>query len=45
MTAAAWEGSVPSGQAFTADRAMAWLTEQMTACQGERFAGCGWRWI
>src|SRR5256885_305035 len=28
MTAAAWEGSLLSGQSFTADHAMAWLTGQ-----------------
>jgi anti-anti-sigma regulatory factor len=39
MTAAAWEGSLLSGQAFAADHAMAWLTGQMTACRGEGFPG------
>lgn len=39
MTAAAWEGSLLSGQAFTADRAMEWLTGQMDACHGEGFPG------
>ncbi len=39
MTAAAWEGSLLSGQSFTADHAMAWLTGQMAACRGEGFPG------
>jgi anti-anti-sigma regulatory factor len=39
MTAAAWEGSLLSGQAFTADHAMVWLTGQMDACRGEGFPG------
>jgi anti-anti-sigma regulatory factor len=39
MTAAAWEGSLLSGQAFTADHAMAWLTGQMAACRSEGFPG------
>jgi anti-anti-sigma regulatory factor len=39
MTAVAWEGSLLSGQAFTADHAMGWLTGQMTCYQGEGFAG------
>jgi anti-anti-sigma regulatory factor len=39
MTAAAWEGSLLSGQAFTADHAMKWLTGQMNACRGEGFPG------
>jgi anti-anti-sigma regulatory factor len=39
MAAAAWEGSLLSGQAFTADHAMAWLTGQMAACRGEGFPG------
>lgn len=39
MTAAAWEGSLLSGQAFTVDHAMGWLTGQMEACRGEGFPG------
>jgi anti-anti-sigma regulatory factor len=39
MTAAAWEGSLLSGQAFAADHAMQWLTGQMTASRSEGFAG------
>ena len=39
MSTVAWEGSLLSGQAFTADHAMAWLTGQMMACRGEGFAG------
>jgi hypothetical protein len=39
MTAAAWEGSLLSGRAFTADRAMGWLTGQMAACRSEGFPG------
>ena len=39
MTAAAWEGSLLSGQAFTADHAMEWLNQQMTACRSEGFPG------
>jgi anti-anti-sigma regulatory factor len=39
MTAVAWEGSLLSGQAFTASRAMEWLAGQMTACRGEGFSG------
>ena len=39
MTAEAWEGSLLSGQAFTADHAMGWLTGQMDACRGEGFPG------
>jgi hypothetical protein len=39
MAAVEPEGSLLSGQAFTADHAMEWLTGQMTACRGERFPG------
>jgi anti-anti-sigma regulatory factor len=39
MTAAAWEGSLLSGQAFAADHAMQWLTGQMAACRGAGFPG------
>ena len=39
MAAVEPEGSLLSGQAFTADHAMEWPTGQMTACRGERFPG------
>jgi anti-anti-sigma regulatory factor len=39
MTAAACEGRLLSGQAFTADHAMGWLTGEMAACRQEGFPG------
>jgi anti-anti-sigma regulatory factor len=39
MTAAAWEGHLLSGQAFTADHAMGWLSGEMAACRREGFPG------
>lgn len=39
LTAEAWEGRLLSGQAFTADQAMAWLSGEMAACRDEGFPG------
>jgi anti-anti-sigma regulatory factor len=39
MTAAGWDGRLLSGQAFTADHAMGWLSGEMTACRQEGFPG------
>jgi hypothetical protein len=39
MTAAGCEGSLLSGQMFTADHAMGWLSRQMAACRDEGFPG------
>lgn len=39
MIAAAWEGSVLSGHAFAAGRAMDWLAGQMAACRRQGFPG------
>ncbi len=39
MSAAPCEGQLLSGQAFTADQAIGWLTGQMAACQQEGFPG------
>ena len=39
MTAEAWEGRLLSGQAFTADQAMGWLSAEMAACRKEGFPG------
>jgi anti-anti-sigma regulatory factor len=39
MTAVTSEGSLLSGQAFTADQAMGWLAGQMEGCRGEGFPG------
>lgn len=39
MTAVTSEGSLLSGQAFTADHAMGWLAGQMEDCRGEGFPG------
>ena len=45
MAAAGSEGRLLSGQAFSADAAIGWLTGQMTACQAGRVSrDCGWRW-
>ena len=39
MTAAVCEGRLLSGQAFTADHAMGWLSGEMAACRQEGFPG------
>jgi hypothetical protein len=45
MAAAGYEGHLLSGRAFSAGKAMEWLSGQMAACRNEGFPGCGWRWI
>ena len=39
MAAAGWEGRLLSGQAFSADAAIGWLTGQMAAARQEGFPG------
>ena len=44
MATAGWEGRLPSGQVFSADAAIGWLTGQIKSARQERLpgiAGCG----